>query len=516
MTTSVARPTDQANRPILIATVETEGGAETRVDLSSVLLALTFDDEESKVDKLNLLIDNFDGSAFDTEVFAKGNIIRWQWGFPGYLSPQREAVITKATGGVQLTVEAKSLSVLMARESIMQTYDNATRSEVVEIIAERNGFGVARRRVMPTTERFESLIQPNISDARMLTNLAHKQGFEFYVDHNGLYWGPRGFDKAPTRRFVYYGRGLARNREAIIDYSIDNDLTAKPAKTTLKGINPDTKQAIEAVGSNAETERPVLQTVVEIRDFETGTWKQQLRSASEEVKPTAEPTEEAAKDRADGRFRKISQTAVRMSIEIIADPLLVAKTTCEITGIAKRIDGRYYVKKVTTTVDSGGARQSVKLITDGSGGSKGTSLHDALFATTIGGASDPYGVSMSAIAVINDAIAQLNDQREEAQRRGLIVDHTTTELDAIARWLSENPNDSRAYKRLSKIGNDLTHRGLEMGRALSNTSKRGQSSSSNAQTRGTLNTKPLADDDRELEAFEYDEDAEEIGWRGRS
>lgn len=513
---SVARPTDQETRPMILATVETEGGSETRVDLSLVLLALNFDDEESKADKLSLSVDNFDGSAFDTEIFAKGNIIRWQWGFPGFLSPKREAVITKTTGGITLTVEAKSTSILMGRRSVMETYDNVTRSEVVEIIAERNGFGQARRRVTATTQIFESLIQPNVSDARMLTNLAHKQGFEFYVDHNGLYWGPRGFDKAPTRQFVWYGRGLTRNRDAIIDYTVDNDLTAKPAKTTLKGLNPDTKQQIEAVGSNAETARPVLQTVVEIRDFETGTWKQELRSASEEIKPTTETTEEAAKERADGRFRKISQTAVKLSLEIIGDPLLVAKTTCVVDGIAKRINGRYYVKKVTTTVDSSGARQRISLITDGSGGTHGVSLNDALFATTTG-SGDPFGASVTAIAVINDAILKLLENSSEVQAAGIDITGLTGRLEALDSRLSANPQDTAAYQELASIGGHMKKTGFKgVGKSLSTAGKRGESAAANAATKGTLNTKPVVEDDRELEGFEVENsDGEaEIGWRG--
>lgn len=39
------------------------------------------------------------------------------------------------------------------------------------------------------------ILKLNVSDVCFFWNFVFKEGFEFYVDYEGLYWKFRGFDK---------------------------------------------------------------------------------------------------------------------------------------------------------------------------------------------------------------------------------------------------------------------------------------------------------------------------------
>lgn len=493
-------------RPMLDITVEPEGGAKVRVDISARVRALTFIDSESKADKLTIEVINDTGDAWDSALFAKGNILIVSWGYAGYMSPPREMVITGSKGGVILNVEAKDRSILMHRETRSETYDDMTRSEVATLIAARNGFGPERRTIEETTERIEAIVQPNVSDIRMLRSLAHKQGFACWVDHTGLHWRRRPLDQPPVRTFIYEParrRDLEfSNRNAIESYSVENDLTAKPAKTKLAGLDPDTKQPINVEASDAETSRDTLSRVVEVRDFETGEWKKVTRTVVEETKPTTATTAEAAKERADGRFRKVTEKAVKLNLSgLIGDPLLLAKTVVDVVGIAKRIDGRYYLEEVEHSISASGYKCSAKAQTDGTGG--GSSINDILFPPPETPANDASAAAASATSILEDARSILAGRPEVANRPisdGAQVnitgaDQLDRELADLARRMREDPNDAEAFQRARDVGKALrtSAPGLEgIGYGVESAGKMGGAQARGGRSKARVNQHPPA------------------------
>lgn len=509
---ALAQMIENRHAPIIIASIEPEGGEREPVDLSDRITGFTYNDTEKKQDKCTFTINNFDGSAWDEATFAKGNIIHVRWGYPGFMTPERSVVITGSKGGRVLTVEAKAKSVLMHRETICECYENVLPHEVVEIIAERNGFGSQARVIEEITEAEieRSIInQPNITDARMLKRLAHKHGFEFYVDFDGLHWHRRDFAQAPQREFRWYN-GEIENSQAIIDYSVENDLTAKPGKTRHKGINPKTKKPFCAVGSDGETKRKVLQEVVEVYDRGSGKFVKQSRTASDEDKPSAEDSEKKAKRRADGRFRKIQQRAVKMTIAVLGDPLILAKTVVFITGISKRLTGRYYVTDVTTSVASG-YQQTLKLITDGSRGHTGISVNDAIFPPTKTGkgTGDPFGAALNLARVLNDA-QDFMLTSEGAKKAGIGVSTFISKANALDLRVTENPGDLAAYKATAALGRAVKSRGesvsdkalIRTGQAIVSAANRGLSTAEAAISKGDLNEKGV---DKDPNAQVYDQ-----------
>jgi phage protein D len=498
---ATAQNVENRHAPIVLAQIEPEGGKAEPIDLSDRVISFTYQDSEKKADKLTMTVDNFTGEAWDEATFKKGNIIRIRWGYPGYMTPEREVVITGAKGGQIMTVEAKAKSVLMHRKTVCETYEDALPHEVVEVIADRNGFGADARRVQAVDVPRSIINQPNISDARMLSRLAHKYGFEFFIDFDGLHWHERDLAQSPKREFRWYN-GEITNRSAIIDYNVENDLTAKPAKTTYRGINPKTKKPYGETGSNAETQRTTVGEVVEVLDFETGEWKQETRSASEEEKPSAEDSAQKAKKRADGRFRKVSQRSVHLTLVVIGDPLLLAKTLVFVTGIAKRLTGRYYVKEVTHAI-ANGYQMTLKLISDGSRGHTGVSVQDALFPPSKSGkgTGDPFGAALNLARVLNDAQDFMLVSAEPGAA-GVGVTAFINRANSIDVRVTENPGDTAAFRAAETLGKELISKGkasggkglVRTGRAIVSAAVRGRKASEAARSKGELNTKGIDED----------------------
>lgn len=362
--------------PVYFVAVRKAGEKGEPLNLSSKVLSLRFTDEERKADKLSLSVDNFDLANFDDPVWAHGNILQFTFGYASHLSPMRECVIRKVTGARQLTIEAHGMSVVMDRVKRRESFENMTRAEVVEIIAARNGYSGETLAVESTDERFEVITQNNLTDAQMLRKLAHLEGKEFFVDYDGLHWHTRDLEQAPIRELVYYSDP---DQGDILDFNIENDITRKPGRVRVKSRNPETGETITGLADNeTDTDRAVLQETKATEellflDAESGA----TETGSRQI-PTDQPvayeqdiasnvqTEEEAKTEAKRRYRKATQRAVKMTMTIVGDPTIVAKSVIKVSGMGNRLSGKYYVQSVSSEVSGGGEfTQQLKLITDG-------------------------------------------------------------------------------------------------------------------------------------------------------
>lgn len=381
-----------------------------RLDLSDAVERFTYVDRENKADKLTLSINNFDLRHFDDPVWKKGSLLDVAWGYPGRSAPTRRCVITKVTGGRTLSVEALGEEILMTTIRKTRTFERMTRSEVVSQIARENGF--FQLHIQPTDVRYDSIIQSRRTDAEMLRRLANREGYQWYVDWDGFHWHERQVGQRPVRVFWWEGsRGSSIGD--VLDFNIENDITARPGRVRLRGRNPETGETFEAEASNStDTGRDHLAPILEVVDRESGSGEiQSLSSApdvpvdaldtqvasiegltpelkaditalirdgstspeerlsQDETKPTSAPNIEAARREARARFRNTQQAAVKMNLDLIGSPRLLAKVVVECRGFGRRLSVRYYVKEVTHTLDvSSGYVSKAKLISDGHGG----------------------------------------------------------------------------------------------------------------------------------------------------
>ena len=121
-------------RITLLADERAESGEP--LELGSRIIGFTFDDAESKADKLSLQLDNQDLSLFDREDLMGGATLEVSWGYAGNMAVPRRVVVKKLKGFTTLEVEGQALSTLMNREAKTRSWENVTRSSVVRQIAE--------------------------------------------------------------------------------------------------------------------------------------------------------------------------------------------------------------------------------------------------------------------------------------------------------------------------------------------------------------------------------------------
>jgi phage protein D len=334
------------------------------LDLGQRIIGFTFEDAERKADKLSLQLDNFDLSLFDREDLMGGATLEVSWGYPGNMSVPRRVVVKKLKGFNTLTIEGQATSSLMNREAKTRNWENITRSEVARQIAEEHGHEGEFVDVEDSEEVFDVINQSGETDARFLRRLASREEFEFYVDAGGFHFHERRQNAAPTHIFTWYadpGRG------DVISINVESDLVKRAGRTTVRGRDPMRRATIDSSTSNETADRSTLAEVVEVVDPETGATSLETRNATASVHPTAASNEGRARRESAARFRRAERSTIKLSMRVVGDPTLHAKSIVEVRGVSGLLSGKYYVTDVKHVISSSGYTCDLKLTRDGSG-----------------------------------------------------------------------------------------------------------------------------------------------------
>jgi phage protein D len=251
--------TQRFSPQVFVQVTDGRGNSERITDQSHRIQSFTFTDSDKKADKISLRVDNFDLSNFDDQLWKHGNLLRVSWGYPGNLSPPRECVIDKVSGGTSLNVEAHAKSVLLDRVVKSRVFENVKRSDVARQIAQENGYAGQFLHIEDTEICMPCITQAKMTDARFLTRLAHQEGFTFFVDFDGFHFHERKLDQRPYRKYVYY----TDNRGDILSLSMEHNISARYGRSSVKGRDPLTRENVEEVADNkTDTDRAVLSSNV--------------------------------------------------------------------------------------------------------------------------------------------------------------------------------------------------------------------------------------------------------------
>lgn len=333
------------DRPNVLIRFQGDTDEKRQLNLRDRLLNFKYRDREKGADICVLTLENHDLSLLDEDGLRKGNILELTWGYPNNFAPTRELVIKKSTGFRQLKVESYARSIQFHKETKCRTFENKKRSQVVQQIAEENGFGTNRQDIEDTEEVFETIHQARQTDAQFLKRLAQKEGFQWYVDFDGLHFHQRRLGQKPQRAFRYYHDQNAGEIISIDD--VDTNIAAKGGAITVAGRNSKTKKTFKARANNESVKnRDTLANVIEIVDPESGNTRIARRNVSEDTRTTADQSATAAKREADGRFRNTQLSAVKLKFSVVGDPNILAKTVVIVIGIGKILSGPYYVTEV--------------------------------------------------------------------------------------------------------------------------------------------------------------------------
>ena len=358
-------PSDRSAPGVRITSLADERATSgAPLNLDGRVLAFSYEDSAHKADQASLQLDNFDLALFDRPELAGGAVLEVSWGYPGNMSPPRRVVIRKLKGFQTLTIEGQATSVLMNLLAKTRSWSGKRRSDVVRELAAEYGFIGESAEIGDTSEVLEAVHQSSETDARLLRRLAAREEFEFFVDDSGFHWRARNQAPAPTRVLIWYsdpGRG------DVVSANVESDLVRRVGRVDVKGRDPLAKAPI-AVSANSDTvPRSTLGELVEVVDPETGSTSLQQRSATVSAHPTAATTPEAAKREAEARFRAAEGDTVKLSLQVVGDPTLRAKTIIEVRGISNALSGKYYVAEAKHVINASGYVVDLKLTRDGLG-----------------------------------------------------------------------------------------------------------------------------------------------------
>lgn len=370
--------------PTFYVKIVPPGAGATPVDVSDRALALTYDDQDNKLDKVDLQMDNFDLAIFDDPNWKKGNTMIVSWGYGGRMTPPQNVVIQSITGGTTINVTGLAKSVLMNKKTRSRTFENMKRSDIVAKVAKENGYGPNAQFIDDTEVVIAHTHQARMTDAEFIHHLAQRESFIFYVGADGLHFERRKMKTAPIRQYRYY---TDPEQGDIISFNVENDITRAPGVVHAKGRDPIQKKDIDETASNETTSWSGLASLLETAAPEppsessggTGDDVQEqivARTATTQDIPIAKDatiltnaTSSAnAKREADGKFIQAQQATVLMALEVVGDPYVSAKKVIDIQGMGKRLSGLYYIKSVKHKVSANGYTMSLNVRSDGTHG----------------------------------------------------------------------------------------------------------------------------------------------------
>lgn len=350
----------------------------SQVDESARVQSLRFEDDEQKPAKLTLTIDNFDLVHLDVPLWRNGNVVEFQFGYVGEMSPPRTAVIQSVKGFTKLTVEAQGNDSMMNRRTREdRVFESVKRSDVVRQILREYGYTDDQLRIEDTVVVHPQITQGPATDYDFIRQLAWREGFEFFIDFDGAHFHKRELGQRPIKTYRWFTDPKAGE---LLSVNIDEDLSGpqrKAGAVVMRGRDPMTKETFEVRADNDTVQRKTLMPVMAVVGATAGavgagagsTAQKALLAATgvELLVPAAELTRAAAERQAAAHFEKVQMRATKLTLSVRGEPNLIAKSVIAVEGIGQTYSGRYYVRSVTHELQPGGEvyRCSVKASSDG-------------------------------------------------------------------------------------------------------------------------------------------------------
>lgn len=337
---------------------------ETQIQtyLTTRLTEFSFSDDDRKKDQCVLKFRNEDLVLLDAPAFSKGQKYLITFGWPGAMSPPRRMVVVGVKGADPVEVTCHCTLELFDLGPKARREEGLTDSEFVRKVAEEYGYKGSLVDIEETTVAREVLIQPNISDARMLHRLAVQNGFIFYMDGAGLHWHKRRTDLDPVRSFVY--RDDPGVGSIIEPPSIEIKNMAEVKTVRVLARDPVTGAPVVGEAGSAESGATSLGNEEMAGDLGTEISNRIARAAAEEEHAGGIMTQAEAQAAAEARYRETAIGRYKMELKVVGDAQLAAKTVVDVWGISDTFDGLYYVQCAEHEITNGTFTTTLKLVKD--------------------------------------------------------------------------------------------------------------------------------------------------------
>lgn len=359
-------------------------GQQLSKDITQEIRSFVFEDNEKELDVMELTVTNRNLQFIDDPLFQEGNEISVRFGYVGNLSPMKKATIKDIeydfpeSGDPTIILRAYDKGYKLAGKENQKIWKKPPPgilySEIASEIAGNNGLTPV---VEETKVKHLRVAQSNISDAEFLKKLAETArskdgdgvtGYAFYVEDNQLHFHPRKLEEGPTHVLEYF-----TDRRGTLRYfkPTTQSQGAKGAGTETKaiGIDPRKKEVVEHKASNKNTsQRTSLGKKTYLVDGNTGEENYQSQESGH-IEPSIErsesfheePSQEPAKDKAEGKFKEAEMKQVEATAGTIGIPSLKAKKNIEVKGVGQKFSGIYYVQNVRHEIGESGYTCELKL-----------------------------------------------------------------------------------------------------------------------------------------------------------
>jgi len=319
-------------------------------DLLAVLTSFSYKASSTKAAETQFVFKNSSRRLMDDRRLYPN--VTWKFRF-GYFNDM-SSIITAVIRNVEpeyndkqmVTISLFDLSLQLAGKSTGKNWGKLTSSDIARRIARQAGMEAIVEDTKDGGKK--DFIQPkSVSDLQFLRDLAADLDYEMYVDGSPpiLYFVRKRFDSAPQRKLVYYDN--------------PNEFSyVKEFKPTLKSLGPIQSGAASPTASAAtdKSKDPSLGAKVPqfmvVKNAETGAAYVVPKKTDAITK--AAPSGADTKSLVNAAHSQMLDKANEASSTHPLTPSLRVANIYEWDGVEKQLNGKWYLKEATYTIDGSG------------------------------------------------------------------------------------------------------------------------------------------------------------------
>lgn len=322
-------------------------------------------DSDEGDNEIELTIPDNEYKITDSGLFKVGQLMSVKWGYAnGQMSQQRtNYVIMKPStnydaSGCVAKVTASTKSATLAARRAQKVSGQTSIKTIISEIANRNGLTL---NITGGNDRMAGFAYGMWSDREVVRILADRFGYQASYSSDTLTFAPRDYGAVPVIELVYK-RGEGSD---ILSASLEVDAKKSmgDSKTTAISVDPSTKKVVQQTAAN-----PAKSLAISAEDGHS--WVTQAASSvGQALTPTLtaivqqsaplalppdlqkilsspDPTVDNLKSLASGEMQKKQRKKGELTIASIGFPQANARIIINVTGLAKRDSGNWYVLNV--------------------------------------------------------------------------------------------------------------------------------------------------------------------------
>lgn len=341
------------------------GLKELPEDMRDLIDSYDVSTEESGATTLSFSIKDPNFTLLNSSILTDEHTVSFEWGWANdwnniaYYKNMYIALVEPSFGKdgyPTLNITCMDETHSMNREEKTRTFENMKRSTIAKHIFKEYGLRcVVEDSGEMAVDVEEKITQSNQTDIAFLQGLAEEVvGTKFicYVENGVGYFCKRDYGQETIRDFHYrdeVGNDISSfkckvNKESIKKYKTTADIdseTGVPFAGTCYSPTKNThtqKDSIVITGSDRQ--------------------KTEEEISSEQNSSSNNSAETSAEDKFDDVQFEVCEGTLTPVVPI---PLLPSRKCINILGVGAALSGRYYIKSLSTTIDSSGISQSVEV-----------------------------------------------------------------------------------------------------------------------------------------------------------